>query len=100
MPKFAGKSITVILIAALVMIPFGSAAMAQNNPDENEKTSGKMTLDLLLVRPAGLLATLLGSAVFIISSPFSAMGGNTREAYEKLVVEPARYTFQRPLGDL
>ena len=100
MPKFAGKSIVVMLVAALVLIPFGSAAMAQDGRAETEKTTGKMALDLLLVRPAGILATLFGSAVFIIGIPFSALGGNTRDTYEKLVVEPAKYTFKRPLGDL
>lgn len=99
MPKFADKSIVIILIAALVLIPFGSAAMA-GGPSDNEKTSGKMALDLLLVRPAGILATLCGSAIFIVGVPFSALGGNTRDTYEKLVVEPVKFTFKRPLGDL
>jgi len=37
--------------------------------------------------------------VFIASVPFSALGGNTKEAYEEMVKKPARYTFKRQLGD-
>jgi hypothetical protein len=33
-------------------------------------------------------------------SPFSAMGGNFGESFDKLVKEPAAYTFTRPLGEL
>jgi hypothetical protein len=32
--------------------------------------------------------------------PFSLLGGNVGESAEKLVAEPARYTFTRPLGEL
>ena len=100
MPTFTGKFLVVTLIAALVLVPFGSTAMAQNGPDENEASTEKMALDLLLVRPVGILATLFGGAVFILGVPFSALGGNTGDTYEKLVKTPARYTFKRPLGDL
>jgi hypothetical protein len=58
-----------------------------------------MIADMVLLRPAGFAGTLLGSAVFIISLPLSAIGGNSKEALEKLVKEPARYTFTRPLGE-
>ena len=46
-----------------------------------------------------LLAIALGSLVFIVSVPFSALGGNTQEAFEEMVKKPARYTFKRQLGD-
>ena len=58
-----------------------------------------MTMDLVLARPGGLLATLAGTAIFVVSSPFSALGGNTGEAWNSLVVTPAAYTFKRPLGE-
>ena len=66
---------------------------------ETERSGEKMTVDILLLRPAGLLATAGGALIFVISVPFSALGGNTKESYEELVIEPARYTFKRPLGD-
>ena len=59
-----------------------------------------MVMDALVIRPVGLVGILFGTAVFIVSIPFSALGGNTRGAYETLVANPARYTFKRELGDL
>ena len=70
---------------SLITTAFGSVAMAQDQYREHERTGEKMAVDAVLLRPAGLLATALGSLVFIVSVPFSALGGNTEEAYEEMV---------------
>ena len=98
MHKIAKQSIVLFIIAALVVSVAGPAARAQDYK-ETERSGEKMTVDILLLRPAGLLATAGGALIFLISVPFSALGGNTKESYEELVKEPARYTFKRPLGD-
>ena len=46
----------------------------------------------------GLVATVLGTATFLVSLPFSAAGGNVGEAAEHLVMKPAKATFVRCLG--
>ena len=48
--------------------------------------------------PALLATTIIGSAVYLVSLPFSALGGNAGEAGEVLVVGPAKATFVRCLG--
>jgi len=60
----------------------------------------KMVLDAVVLRPVGLVTTVAGSAVYVVSLPFSLLGGNEPEVRESLVYEPARYTFKRPLGDI
>ncbi|MDD2463838.1 MAG: hypothetical protein PHI97_07545 [Desulfobulbus sp.] len=57
-----------------------------------------MTTDLALARPVGAAATVTGFALFLVSSPFSLLGGNAGEAWNNLVAAPASYTFKRPLG--
>jgi hypothetical protein len=61
-------------------------------------TAMAMTGDLLIARPALLAMTVVGAAVFVVSSPFSALGGNIGEAADTLVVGPAQATFLRCLG--
>lgn len=56
--------------------------------------------DAVVVRPLMLVTTALGTAAFVVTLPFSLLGGNVSEAGEKLVTGPARYTFLRPLGDM
>lgn len=58
-----------------------------------------MLVDGVVVRPLGIVATAIGAVAWVITLPFSALGGNTEEAGSSLVGDPARFTFQRPLGD-
>jgi len=96
--KITKQIVILSLIAALISVSFGSAVMAQGNTETDGNDPGAMTFDLLVVRPLSMLATLLGSAAFVVSLPFSAMGDNIEPAYEKMIESPAVYTFYRPLG--
>ncbi|GGO87025.1 hypothetical protein GCM10011348_39250 [Marinobacterium nitratireducens] len=57
-----------------------------------------MVVETLICRPAGLVATLIGTTVWAVSLPFSLAGGNEKEARKALIYEPAAYTFKRPVG--
>jgi hypothetical protein len=58
-----------------------------------------ITGDVVLARPGCFLATIFGSAVFVVALPFAAMSGSVRSTADSLVVGPAKATFTRPLGD-
>jgi hypothetical protein len=98
MHKITKHSIVLFVILTLTFIPFGSAVLAQEEAEDVD-IPGKMAVDILLARPIGIISTVLGTALFIISLPFSALGGNTKQAYENLIAKPAKYTFKRPLGN-
>ncbi len=89
------------LTAASLSLPMTASAgdYAFQNPNA-EPTGGEMLADAFMVRPFMLVGTVLSTATFIVTLPFSALGGNVGEAADKLVVEPVKYTFARPLGDL
>lgn len=57
-----------------------------------------MAADLLIGRPVLLATTIVGSAIWLVALPFSALGGNVEESAEALVIGPARATFVRCLG--
>lgn len=59
-----------------------------------------MVGDVIVVRPACFLATIVGSAIFVISLPIAATSKSIHKAAHTFVVRPARATFTRPLGDL
>lgn len=88
-----------VLTAATISLPMtaGAGEYAFDNP-KAKPTGGEMLADAFMVRPFMLVSTVLTTATFIVTLPFSAMGGNTGDAAEVLVAEPARYTFTRPLG--
>ena len=99
MLKIAKKSLIIVLITALAIIPFASATMAQEYFEAEDPSGGAMLFDFVLVRPIGMVATAVGSVFFVLSWPFSALGDNVDEANEKLIREPAAFTFKRPLGE-
>ena len=84
---------------ALLMIPFGSSALAQEYFETEDPGGGAMLFDLCVVRPVGIVATAVGTVGYILSLPFSLLGDNADVAGQKLVKEPAAYTFTRPLGE-
>ena len=89
---------TIVLVAAVAVLSLpGTAAAVEKK--EIPTDPGAMTIDMLVARPVGLVATVAGTGVFLVSLPFSALGGNTGEAWDSLVVTPAEYTFKRGLGD-
>jgi hypothetical protein len=61
--------------------------------------SGNMAVDTVIVRPVCFLATVLGSALFVVSLPIAAVSRSIKPAAHALVVRPAHATFRRPLGD-
>jgi hypothetical protein len=85
----------VAALLAVAMLAISAPVMAG---PEDEPSAQEMFGDLVVARPVGLVITAVGAAAFVVSLPFSALGGNIGKAAEKLVIGPARETFVRCLG--
>src|SRR5438445_13052551 len=85
------------LITALCVLAICSASVTPCYAD-NDKAL-KVITDVAVLRPAGLLATAVGSVFFVVSLPFSASTHSIKETAHTLVISPAKATFQRPLGN-
>ncbi|HEX4938552.1 MAG TPA: hypothetical protein VFX11_07750 [Candidatus Kapabacteria bacterium] len=84
---------------ALAMAAFAGAPALSNAEIVTERPTGlEMTANAVLVRPLTLVATVVGTVVYVVSLPFSALGGNAGEAGQTLVVTPFKATFVRCLG--
>ena len=61
-------------------------------------------VDVVILRPLGLCATILGSALFVGLSPVTALAQITppHDAFDQmghiLVMTPVDFTFSRPIG--
>ena len=98
--SYRGRKTTArILVLACLVFSTTISEGADGSSTRPQTDPAAMTMDLVLARPGGLLATIAGAAIFVVSAPFSALGGNTGEAWNSLVVTPAAYTFKRPLGE-
>lgn len=54
--------------------------------------------DLLIARPLLIAATVVGAGLFVVSLPFTAMGGGIGRTGKALVVDPGKAAFVRCLG--
>ena len=87
------KAITIICAAAMILATATPAlAGPQRDPDV-------VCADAVILRPALFAATVVGSAVFVVTLPFAALSKSVKSTAHALVVAPAEATFTRPLGD-
>ncbi|HET8801766.1 MAG TPA: hypothetical protein VFN01_11345 [Marinobacter sp.] len=87
---------TLVATVAACLLAFSSVGHAR--AVDESPTALAMTGDAIFVRPVLLATTIVGSAVYLVSLPFSLLGGNADEAGEVLVMGPAKATFVRCLG--
>lgn len=84
------------LLTALIVAAFSAPVWAIGNEDNTGDFA--MAGDLLIARPLGVVWTAAGSVLFVVSLPFTALGGNVKQAADTLVIGPAKETFVRCLG--
>lgn len=68
------KNILICVIGFFIIVVAGQAGYAGEPVDLGEKSPGSMFLDAVIYRPVGIVAIPVGTALFIITSPFSALG--------------------------
>ena len=82
------------------MIASAPAARAVDTVDASgAEVGGRYAYDLLVLRTTGLVQTAVGAAFLIPAYPISIGSGASDEIVSRLVVDPARDTFQRPIGE-
>ena len=67
-------------------------------PDPNPPSSSVVAVDAIIGRPLGLATTIAGTAVFLVTLPFSLTSESTAEASWGMMGRPGGWTFVRPLG--
>ena len=101
MMEFIQRRLLALVVSIAVgatSIPAFAEPMSEDALDIERPSATAMIGDAILARPFLLALTTVGTAFFIVSLPFSALGGNTGEASQKLVIGPAKSTFLRCLG--
>ena len=88
---------TGVAAIALTVLPF--AAIAQHDDTISGDRATDMVVDVVVMRPLGLVSTVLGATLTVVALPFTIPSGSVEASARELIVKPAEYTFKRPLGD-
>ena len=96
------KSLQVLFVALLLCSSLAVQAAENGSGDPRYTIQNPpayaMLGDLLIARPLLVVATVIGAGAFVVSLPFTALGGGIGDAGEALVVAPAKAAFVRCLG--
>ncbi len=87
------------LLTAVCVLAVGLSGAAYASEYNN---TGPLTVatDAVLIRPACFVATVVGSAVFVVALPIATISKSVKKTADTLVSKPAKATFTRPLGDM
>lgn len=96
--------ITTLIAAAAFALTAMTAQAGREGSDgilDETPSATAMVADFLIVRPLGLVSMVIGTTVFVAQLPFAVfMKDGASNTAQKLVVEPAQFTFSRPLGQM
>jgi hypothetical protein len=93
------------LISFVILLSVMCCSAVAHSQSAGETDPGFVLLDVLLYRPLGLVATVIGTGAFIGLSPLTALASipEPHDAFAKtgkiLILAPGAYTFVRPVGD-
>jgi hypothetical protein len=76
-------------------------ALATSGEDALEECSYPTILDVAVMRPLGLASVLVGFALWVPLGPWTVFTStnDVGKVTNKLLTEPMRFTFARPVGD-
>jgi hypothetical protein len=89
--------IKLLTLVSVLVLTLGSVTPCVAS---NDSGALEAVADVLVVRPGCFVATVLGSAVFVVALPAAAISRSIPHTAKVLVVAPAQATFTRPVGDL
>ncbi len=84
------KFLTAIISVGITMVVMMQPAAAAIEIDETDfgPSYDTMLVDTVVGKPLQLVTAVAGTAAYIVSLPFSLIGGNADQAQQKLFVEP------------
>ena len=88
------------LLTTICVLAVGLGSATSSSASDVESNPLEVAADAIVVRPACLVATVVGSAAFVVALPAALFSKSVKKTADALVVKPAKATFTRPLGDM
>ena len=92
------RLVAALLVACMALPQALWAQTAAQSAIDDTPNEWAMVGDLLVARPVGLVLTAGGTAVWLVSLPFTLLAGHAGEAAETLILGPGESTFMCCLG--
>jgi hypothetical protein len=95
------KKIFLLLLTVLLLIGslYSMGWAGDQLSRDDTVVQGWSLLDLLVARPLSVVAGVGGSAIFVVTLPFTLPSGTTKDAAHMFIVEPFQFSFKREVPD-
>jgi hypothetical protein len=97
------KILLLLLTVSLIMGSLYSAGWAGDTKDkwvrEDPVGQGWSAMDIIFARPLGIATGIVGTAIFIVSLPFTIPSGGVGEAANMFIIKPFQFSFTRKFPD-
>ena len=93
--KHSRRGLLMLVILLLAIGAFCPQVWAQRDPIKDEYNMW----DVLVARPLGIAAGIAGTAVFLVSLPFTIPTHSVDKAAQMFIVEPFEFSFVREFPD-
>ncbi len=94
------KFFLLLLAGSLIMGSLCSTGWAADKLRKDDPViQGWSLVDLLVARPLGIAAGIGGSAVFVVTLPFTLPSGSVGDAADMFIAQPFQFSFLREVPD-
>lgn len=94
------KIFLLLLTLSLVMGSLYSTGWAGDKFGQDDPAAqGWSAIDLIFARPLGVAAGIVGTAIFIVSLPFTIPTGGVADAADMFITKPFQFSFTREFPD-
>jgi hypothetical protein len=93
------KIFLLLLTVSLLVGGLYSTGWAGDNLRKDPMSQGWSLVDLLVARPLSVAAGIGGSAIFVVTLPFTIPSNTTHSAADMFIVQPFQFAFDREVPD-
>jgi len=95
------KKIFLLLLTVSLLIGglYSTGWAGDNLRRDDPMSQGWSLVDLLVARPLSVLTGIGGSAIFVVTLPFTLPSGTANDAANMFIVQPFQFSFRREVPD-
>jgi len=99
MKKFSKIFLLLLTVSLVIGSLYSPGWAADKLRMDDPLTQGWSLVDLLVARPLGIAAGIGGSAVFVVTLPFTIPSGSVGNAASMFIFQPFQFSFLREVPD-
>ena len=93
------KIFLLLLTVSLLIGGLYSTGWAGDNLRKDPMSQGWSLVDVLVARPLSVADGIGGSAIFVVTLPFTIPSNTTHSAADMFIVQPFQFAFDREVPD-